>query len=61
MKTRIKLAGSPLGYTFAQVDGPGDHYTAFSKKLWAEEGRAVPTIVKELIFMRSSIVNQCPT
>ena len=60
MGTRPKLSGAPLAYTLAQVEGTGDAYRAFGAALWADE-RAVPAALKELVFLRSSIVNQCPT
>ena len=60
MKTRIKLSGAPLGYALAQVDGTSEPYKAFGKALWADD-QAVSLRLKELIFMRTSIVNECPT
>ena len=60
MKSRPKLSGAPLAYTLHQVDGTTDHYAAFGKALWAEDG-ATSGRLKELVFIRSSIVNQCPT
>lgn len=60
MKSRPKLSGAPLGYTLAQVDGTADNYQAFGKALWADD-QALPATLKELIFIRTSIVNQCPT
>jgi hypothetical protein len=60
MSIRLKLSGAPLGYTAALVEGAADSYKAFGVALWSDE-RMVPTSLKELIFIRSSIVNQCPT
>ena len=60
MKIRPKLSGAPLAYTLAQVDGTADNYNAFGKALWADE-RALSALLKELVFLRSSIVNACPT
>ena len=60
MKSRPKLSGAPLAYTLQQVDGLGDGYQSFSASLWSDE-RAVPATLKELIFLRSSVVNDCPT
>ena len=60
VKTRIKLTGAPLGYTLAQVEGTSDPYKTFGTALWSED-QAVPATLKELIFMRTSIVNDCPT
>lgn len=60
MKIRPKLSGAPLAYTMARVDGAGDHYQAFGTALWADD-RLVPSTLKELVFLRSSIVNECHT
>lgn len=60
MRSRPKLSGAPLAYTMAQVEGTTDPYQTFGKALWAEEGAVTPAM-KELVFLRSSIVNQCPT
>ncbi len=60
MNIRPKLSAAPLGYTLHKVDGTADAYKAFGLALWDEEG-AVPLRLKELIFVRTSIVNQCPT
>ncbi len=59
MKIRPKLSGAPLGYTLALVDGT-DVYSDFGKALWADDQAIEPTL-KELVFIRSSIVNACPT
>jgi len=60
MKIRMKLSGAPLGYTLAQVEGTSAPYKAFGEALWSND-TAVPVRLKELIFLRSSIVNRCPT
>jgi hypothetical protein len=60
MKSRPKLSGAPLGYTLARVEGTADAYTAFGKSLWSDQ-RFVSAALKELVFLRSSIVNECPT
>lgn len=59
MKSRPKLSGSPLGYTLALVEGTGV-YSDFGAALW-DEARAIPARLKELVFIRSSIINDCPT
>ncbi len=59
MRIRHKLSGAPLAYTLANVEGT-DVYTDFGKALWHDD-RAVPATMKELVFIRTSIVNQCPT
>lgn len=60
MKVRVKLSGAPLAYTLALVEGTGDHYKAFGTELWSE-ARTTSLTLRELLFMRTSIVNQCPT
>ena len=49
-----------MAYTLARVEGTADPYGSFGSALWADE-RAVPAALKELVFLRSSTVNQCPT
>jgi hypothetical protein len=44
----------------ARVEGTADPYAAFGQSLWSAE-RAVAPALKELVFLRSSIVNECPT
>lgn len=60
VKSRPKLSGAPLAYTLAKVEGTADPYQTFGKSLWSE-GRAVAATLKELVFLRSSIVNRCAT
>jgi alkylhydroperoxidase family enzyme len=60
MNIRPKLSGAPLGYTLALVEGTGGAYKSFGEALWSDE-RAISARVKELIFLRCSIVNECPT
>ena len=60
MKVRVKLSGAPLAYTMALVEGTGDHYKAFGAELWSE-ARTISLTLREVLFMRTSIVNQCPT
>ncbi len=57
---RPKLAGAPLSYTTAKVEGTAEPYAAFGKALWSDD-RAVSATLKELMFLRSSIVNHCHT
>ena len=60
MKIRPKLSGAPLGYTLYQVDGTTDTYGGFGKALWADD-RQLSAILKELVFLRTSLVNHCGT
>lgn len=59
MRSRPKLSGAPLAYTLFQVDGTTEPYADFGTALWA--GDAAAASLKELVFIRSSIVNRCPT
>ena len=60
MKIRNKLSAAPLGYTLATVDGTADPYGDFGTSLWHDD-RKVSAVLKELVFLRCSIVNECPT
>jgi hypothetical protein len=60
MQSRPKLTGAPLAYTMWQVEGTREPYASFGKALWSDD-RSVGLRLKELLFLRSSIVNQCPT
>lgn len=60
MRSRPKLSGAPLAYMLAKVDGTADPYGSFGKTLWSDQG-AASAVLKELVFLRCSIVNQCPT
>lgn len=59
MLSRPKLSGAPLAYTLAMVEGT-EIYSDFGAALW-DDDRVVPGPLKELLFIRTSIVNQCPT
>ena len=60
MKIRPKLSGAPLAYTLHQVEGAADHYGGFGKAAWSKDGE-LSAIVKELVFLRTSLVNHCGT
>lgn len=60
MKIRPKPAREPLGKTLQMVEGTRPAYASFGTAVWSEDG-AVPATLKELVFLRTSIVNQCPT
>lgn len=60
MKVRVKLSGAPLAYTLALVDGTSDPYKAFGTALWSKE-RGISLELREMLFIRTSIINQCPT
>jgi hypothetical protein len=60
MKIRPKLSGAPLAYALHLVDGVTEPLRGFTENLWGDE-RAVSAQLKELVFLRSSIVNECHT
>lgn len=60
MKIRYKLSGDPLAYTLAKVEGTQPQYKGFATNLWAEDLAVAPAL-KELVFLRTSIINACPT
>lgn len=60
MKIRPKLSGAPLGYALHQAEGTADPYGRFGKALWSDE-RALSAVLKELVFLRTSLVNHCAT
>lgn len=60
MKSRPKLSGAPLAYALAQVEGTAAPYASFGSSLWSAEG-AVSEALKELVFLRTSTVNECDT
>ncbi len=60
MRIRPKLSGAPLAYTLHHVGGAADHYGDFGRAVWSEE-RELSAITKELVFLRTSLVNHCGT
>ena len=60
MNIRPKPVKAPLGKTLKMVGDTAATYGAFGDALWAADG-ATPATLKELVFIRTSIVNQCPT
>ncbi len=60
MTTKPPQSMGPGAYATSLVDGVGIHYRDFCEALWSAD-KAVPANLKELIFCRTSIVNQCPT
>ncbi|HLI51467.1 MAG TPA: hypothetical protein VKU87_06695 [Thermomicrobiaceae bacterium] len=53
-----RLRQAPFGYTVTLVPGVKEAAGGLSKVLWDPEGEESPKI-KELVFLRSSIVNRC--
>jgi hypothetical protein len=57
---RPALREAPYGYTVSLVNGLPDALASFVSTLWNPAGAASER-VKELVFLRTSIVNQCHT
>jgi hypothetical protein len=55
---RPRVREAPFGYTTTLVPGAKDALAAFSSAIWNPEG-TVPERLKELVFLRTSIVNRC--
>lgn len=58
--TRPRVHEAPFGYVLTLVPGAKEAQTSLSAALW-DTGGSVPERVKELIFLRTSIVNRCET
>lgn len=57
---RPPLREAPYGYTVSLVPGAAEALAGFVDTLWKPSG-TVTQRVKELVFLRTSIVNQCHT
>ena len=57
---RPRLREAPYGYTIGLVPGLRETLGAFGDTLWHPDGR-VSRRAKELVFLRTSIVNRCET
>lgn len=55
---RPRVREAPFGYTTTLVSGAKEALAAYSAAIWSDEG-TVPPRTKELIFLRTSIVNNC--
>jgi alkylhydroperoxidase/carboxymuconolactone decarboxylase family protein YurZ len=55
---RPRVREAPFGYTTTLVPGAKEALAASSAAIWSDEG-TVPPRTKELIFLRTSIVNNC--
>lgn len=51
---------APFAFTVAQVPGAREGFDAFATALWSQDG-TVSRRSKELIFLRTSMVNDCVT
>ena len=58
--TRPKVREAPYGYTLTLVPGAKDALAGVTSALWNPDG-AVSERTKELVFLRTSLVNQCQT
>ena len=58
--TRPKVREAPYGYTLTLVPCAKDALAGVTSALWAPVG-AVSEQTKELVFLRTSLVNQCQT
>lgn len=56
--TRPRVREAPFGYTTTLVPGAKEALAEFSAAVWNPEG-SVPELAKELVFLRTSIVNRC--
>ena len=57
---RPKVREAPFGYTTTLVPGAKEALAGVTAVLWAPDG-AVSERTKELVFLRTSIVNRCET
>jgi hypothetical protein len=57
---RPSLREAPYGYTVGLVNGATDALAAFSATLWNPAGAASERM-KELVFLRTSMVNRSET
>jgi hypothetical protein len=57
---RPSLREAPYGYTLRLVPGLDDAVARLTDVLWNPDGR-VPPRIKELVFLRTSVVNRCET
>ena len=58
MKMRFKLAAAPVSYTTSQIPGVREHQAELHESLWADS-TTVAARLKEFVFLRSSLVNDC--
>ena len=58
--TRPRVREAPFGYTLTIVPGAKDALAGFTSAVWDPDG-AVPERTKELVFLRTSLVNRCET
>ena len=54
------LREAPYGYTLKLVPGAPEAIEQLSAALWSPDGGVSPR-TKELVFLRTSIVNKCET
>ncbi len=57
---RPRVREAPYGHTLTLVPDAQDAFAAVTRALWDPAG-AAPERAKELVFLRTSIVNLCDT
>lgn len=57
---RPRVREAPFGYTTTLVPGAKEALAQVTAAFWAPDG-AVSEQLKELVFLRTSIVNRCET
>lgn len=58
MNLRFKLAAAPVAYTLSQIPEARERQGALHEAIWAESG-TVGARLKELVFLRTSMINRC--
>lgn len=58
MNLRFKLAAAPVAYTLSQIPQALEHQAELHEAIWAESG-TVGNRAKELVFLRTSMINRC--
>ena len=56
--SHLRARETPFSRATGAVPGVKDALTALSAALWSEEGTTPPT-TRELVFLRTSIINHC--
>lgn len=56
----MTIREAPYGHTISLVPGAREALAGWSAVLWREDGAVAPR-VKELAFLRTSLVNGCRT
>jgi alkylhydroperoxidase family enzyme len=54
----LRVRETPFSVAIGAVPGVKETLTALSAALWSEEG-ATPLTTRELVFLRTSLINHC--